>query len=110
MLIAMDLEATLMDAGAKSVTTSSSQSDGLLQIELRKPDVAILDVNLGNHTSLAIAEVLLSLNVPFVFATGYADGGVIPPHLADVPVIKKPYDAQAILSKVGAVLPISDAG
>lgn len=104
MLIAMDLEATLLDAGANSITTSSSQSDGLLQIEVKKPGVAILDVNLGTDTSLPIAEVLLSLGVPFIFATGYGEGGIIPPHLSAVPVVKKPYDSTAILAKVRAAL------
>lgn len=99
-LIALDLEATLTDAGADSVITSSSQSDGLLQIELRKPDVAILDVSLGDETSLPVAEALLSQNVPFVFATGYGEDGIIPPHLSAFPVVTKPYDSATILNSI----------
>jgi len=103
-LIAMDLQATLLDAGANEVATSSSLADGLLQISVKRPSVAILDVDLGNDTSLPIADLLLSLNVPFIFATGYGEGGTIPPRFSAIHVVKKPYDSASILEKVRAAL------
>lgn len=39
-------------------------------------DVAILDVNLGGIRSFAAADLLLELNVPFVFASGYDEAGI----------------------------------
>lgn len=100
----MDLEATLLDAGAATVTTSSSLADGLLQISVKKPSVAILDVHLGSDSSLPIADLLLSLNVPFIFATGYGEGGTIPQRFATIHVVKKPYDSASILEKIKAAL------
>jgi DNA-binding response OmpR family regulator len=71
---------------------------------VKKPDVAILDVNLGDDTSLPIADLLLSLGVPFIFATGYGEGDTIPPRFSAIHVVEKPYDSAAILEKVRAVL------
>ena len=78
MLIAMDAEAILTDAGARRVVTVSSVAEAQTRIRERLPDVAVLDVNLGVGTSVEIAEDLARLGVPFVFATGYGDGAQIP--------------------------------
>jgi CheY-like chemotaxis protein len=64
----------------------------------RRPDVAVLDVNLGTGTSIAVAEELARRNIPFLFATGYGDSISIPSHLKHAPVVRKPYDAASILS------------
>ncbi len=49
-----------------------SPDEAIASIENEPPDLGILDVNLGNgQTSLPIAEVLASKNIPFVFLTGY---------------------------------------
>jgi hypothetical protein len=42
----------------------------------RKIDAAILDVNLGGAMAYPVADVLLSRNVPFIFASGYEDSHV----------------------------------
>lgn len=103
-LIAMDLEDTLLAAGVSEITTSSSQSDALLQIGLKRPSIAILDVNLGDETSLPIADLLLSLDVPFIFVTGYGEGGTIPPRFSAIEVVSKPYDAALLLEKIASAL------
>ncbi|MNL54790.1 hypothetical protein D3C87_1781520 [compost metagenome] len=67
------------------------------------PDVAILDVNLGSGTSLPIAEELVRRGVPFVFATGYSDRSIIPANLT-APIVRKPYEAEALISAVTKLL------
>lgn len=104
MLIAMDAEGMLADRGFTSVATANSAAEALRYIKSTPVAVAILDVNLGDSTSLPVAEALRERGVPFVFATGYGDGGTIPPELADVPVVRKPYDAQALVSALSRVL------
>ena len=54
--------------------------------------------------ALPAAERLKTLGIPFVFATGYGEGGVIPNELADVPIVRKPYDADTLLRAVGRAL------
>lgn len=104
MLIAMDAEGMLADHGFTSVATASSAAEALRHIRSRPVAAAILDVNLGDSTSLPIAEVLRDKQVPFVFATGYGDGGTIPPEFAEVPVVRKPYDALALVQALSQVL------
>jgi len=98
MLIAMDVEGMLNDRGYGTVITTNSADDALRLIKARAPDFAILDVNLGNGTSVGVAEQLQRQGVPFVFATGYGDGGIVPETLSDVPIVKKPYDITAVLA------------
>ena len=104
MLIAMDLEQLMLDAGLVIMATTTSVSEAMAQLKLGRPDVAILDINLGNELSLPVAEHLRSLGVPFLFATGYGEGQSIPPHLADVPMVRKPYDSAALLTQLQKLL------
>ncbi|WP_245269605.1 HWE histidine kinase domain-containing protein [Allorhizobium undicola] len=97
MLIAMDAEMMLADAGFSHIVTAGSANEALNEIRSRLPDVAVLDINLGNHTSVPVAEELHRRGVPFIFATGYAERSIIPEEFADVPVIAKPYEGNALL-------------
>lgn len=97
MLIALDVEQMLAAKGVTRVTTSGSAADALMRLKNFTPDAAVLDVNLGVGTSAPVAEELLRLGVPFIFATGYGDRSMIPPALASVHTVRKPYDADTLL-------------
>jgi light-regulated signal transduction histidine kinase (bacteriophytochrome)/CheY-like chemotaxis protein len=103
MLIAMDVESTLADRGFTSVSTVSSVAEALKLVNRAPPAIAILDINLGDGTSLPVAEELALRRIPFVFVTGYGDGGIIPDRFADVPVIRKPYEADALLAALNRI-------
>jgi light-regulated signal transduction histidine kinase (bacteriophytochrome)/CheY-like chemotaxis protein len=103
MLIAADLETMLANHGISKVTTTPSVADAMRRLKDFTPDVAILDVNLGSATSLPIAEELLRREIPFVFATGYSDRSVIPATFS-APVVRKPYEASALIGAVRTVL------
>jgi CheY-like chemotaxis protein len=104
MLIAMDVEGMFADRGFTAVSTVSSAAEALRLIARASPAAAVLDVNLGDGTSISVAERLTALGVPFVFATGYGEGGMIPPTFEDVPVVRKPYDADVLLSTLARVV------
>ncbi|MNI92602.1 two-component response regulator [compost metagenome] len=84
--------------------TASSEAEALKLLASHTPDVAVLDINLGTGTSIAVAEALTSLGIPFLFATGYGDSMNIPDHLKHVPVVRKPYDAASILHNLESLL------
>lgn len=98
MLIAMDVESMFADRGFDNITAVDTMGEALKRIEARPPDIAILDVNLGAETSIPVAQRLLSLSIPFIFATGYGDGGMLPEGLGHVPVVRKPYEIGALLA------------
>lgn len=100
MLIAMDAEMMLGDAGFSTVITAGSVPDALAQLKNTTPSLAVLDINLGNHTSVPIAEELHRRAIPFLFATGYAELSIIPDTFSHVPIINKPYDAEVLLDAI----------
>jgi len=64
----------------------------------------VLDFNLGNETSLPIAEELVGLGLPVVMATGYGADLDLPAALKDVPIVTKPYDLKTLAPKIAQVL------
>jgi CheY-like chemotaxis protein len=78
-VISMELELALREAGAEVIGPASSVSSALEAIEsARELDLAVLDINLGGIAAYPVAEVLRSRGVPFVFATGYGADEVSP--------------------------------
>ena len=108
LLIAMDVQTMLANEGA-SVETASSVKEALHSLSLIQPDVAILDVNLGNGSSLPLAHVLTGRGIPFVFATGYGENGLIPASLAEVPIVRKPYDIAGLTAALARAIAKAEA-
>ncbi|GJD76808.1 signal transduction histidine kinase [Methylobacterium gregans] len=102
MIIALEAEEVLTALGAGAVDMAASVREALRLIEAAPPDRALLDVNLGSETSVAVARRLTELGIPYAFATGYGESFRIPPDLGTVPVIKKPYDAEALRQAFGS--------
>ncbi|WP_422369962.1 HWE histidine kinase domain-containing protein [Hoeflea sp.] len=105
MLIALELEQILETAGIHVVATFGSVRDTLAYLSRNPlPDAAILDVNLGDSTSEEIAAFLTENKVPFLFATGYFDSSAIPRPFNTIPIVRKPYSEEAILSKLDKLI------
>ncbi len=90
-IIAMDAQDMLRRLGAQQVDTASSAAMALAAIDRQAPGFALLDVNLGQGTSLPVAEKLTELGIPFAFATGYGEDISALGIYAQVPVVRKPY-------------------
>ena len=104
MLIAMDVEAMLEDEGLTRVRVAGSVADALVAIRTDCPQIAILDVNLGDGTSIPVAEELARRGVPFVFATGYGDMSMIPEAFTAAPLVRKPYEGSALVAAMALAL------
>jgi two-component sensor histidine kinase/CheY-like chemotaxis protein len=100
-LIALDTEELLRRLGARDVRLSPDAQHAILTLGSFRPDAAILDFNLGDETSEKVADHLTAMGVPFVFATGYGDTVLIPDHLREVPVVRKPASVGSLLSEIG---------
>ena len=97
LVIALDAEQLLKESGARDVHIAATPAEAERILARLRPDVAVLDVNLGRTSSLAVAERLREIAVPFIFATGYGDSRMIPDQFRDVPVVRKPYSAQTLV-------------
>lgn len=103
-VISLMAETTLQRMGAQQVVLAGSESDALRALKLHAFDLALLDVNLGDHTSAGIARRLSALGVPAIVTTGYSETDDLPVPLRRLPHIRKPY-GQADIEQA-----ISDAG
>ena len=94
MLLAVELEAGLTEAGAEVVGVATNVAEGLVQAR-GDVDVALLDVNLNGEAVTPVAALLASRGTPFIFATGYGDAAPAPEGF-DAPVVRKPYNVGQI--------------
>lgn len=82
-------------AGAGPVYAVSTVQIALELLLVRPVDIAVLDVNLVNETSLPVAEMLVRLGIPFVFFTG-RDVEYLPGAFQVQRVIRKPLHHQLV--------------
>ncbi len=101
------VEDILQDLGCAAVWHSSSVKDALDILASRKPDAAVLDVNLRDELAYPVAERLDKMQIPFIFATGYGRRG-IPADWMVRPVVQKPFDADALRDALNLVLSRQD--
>jgi CheY-like chemotaxis protein len=104
-LVAMLLETILEDMDCVPVGPVSSVVDALKTVaEEDALDAALLDVNVGGTYVFPVAEALKAKGVPFVFSTGYGEGG-LPDEWRGQPTIQKPFTEdtvrQALMQAVG---------
>jgi CheY-like chemotaxis protein len=101
-LVAMMLEEMLAELGCVVVEIAGSLALGLAMVD-HKLDGAILDVNLGGDKVFPVAAKLSERGVPFIFSTGYGAAGIAR-EFSHVPVLAKPYNADALAETLGSVL------
>jgi DNA-binding response OmpR family regulator len=102
-LIAMDVEQLCRDHGARDVVIKGRLGEIPEDAEtLSGFDAAIIDLMLGGVSTLDFAARLQAREVPFVFATGYADLREIAQHFPEVAVIGKPYSGDVLVAAVAA--------
>jgi DNA-binding response OmpR family regulator len=89
-LIRMMIADMLVELGHSVAGEAGDLQSGLLLVSAPGVDAAILDIQLGDHSSVPIAEALQSKGVPFAFASGYGADRV-PQGFEDYPVLQKPF-------------------
>jgi DNA-binding response OmpR family regulator len=97
--IAMDLQGILESEGHHVVGAVASVGDARPHLA-DGLDYALLDVDVADGKSFAIAEELQDRCIPFAFVSASRPSDV-PRLLQDVDFIPKPYEEEAILRSVG---------
>ncbi|RZJ97345.1 MAG: hybrid sensor histidine kinase/response regulator [Novosphingobium sp.] len=105
LIIALDAEDILQRFGAQIVTASTVDAAHDRLDEMR-PDIAILDINLGDQNSFGIADRLHDMGVPFFFASGYGEQANLPMEHRARTVVQKPYTTGNIMRSVEDLLGI----
>jgi CheY-like chemotaxis protein len=102
-LVALMIEDMIDDIGAMRVGTASTVGEAMTALESARPDIAVLDVNVGGDQVFPVCERLAELGIPFVFSTGYGAHGV-PPQWRANPVLQKPYTAPQLADALARCL------
>ncbi len=100
LLLALELEAGLEDAGVVVVGCAAELSEALSMLD-QDFDVAVLDADLNGQSVAPVAEILRRDGRAFVFATGYADKAA--PMGFDAPIVRKPYNVHQIARAIAEV-------
>jgi CheY-like chemotaxis protein len=110
-LIAMTAQDMLTDAGAE-VVVATRVSEAAGHLSASHPfDAAIIDLDLGEGYDSSVATMAVGRDIPVVLATGYSRMADLPPDLAAIPVVSKPYTSDMLVSALrGALAPRADAG
>ena len=103
-LIAMQTERSLSEAGYTVIGPIARLGDAPEAIANHALDGAILDINLNGERSFAIADLLVSRRVPFMFCTGFAAASILPDRFRFIPVIVKPFSAATLLMRLQETL------
>jgi DNA-binding NarL/FixJ family response regulator len=90
----------LEERGCNVVGPVGQLDSGLVLAREAELDGAILDINLHGEFSFAIADVLRTRNIPFVFVTGYRDLGIVPCALRTAPRLDKPVNDDRLIESV----------
>lgn len=94
-LVASHLERQLCAAGFLTIGPATTEAHARVLMEAERPDVAILDFNLGGGTtSSTFAHHLSEQRVPFLFLSGHLDR--IEQH-PSVRILRKPHRIGEIL-------------
>lgn len=91
MLLALELEAALAEAGAAIVGPAATVEEALCLIT-DGVDVALLDADLNGQSAAPVAAALTEARIPFILATSHDE------ELEDcaAPVVRKPYNVHQI--------------
>lgn len=103
-LQAQDIAATLQEKGAQVMGPVPSVGEALALLLRGLPDLAVLDVRLGQERVFPLVEALGTLGVPFVLASG-SPGWSLPEPYGALPLCEKPLDPGELLRKLAALRP-----
>lgn len=89
-LVALELQQTLRDAGCEIVGVSRSLASAFALLESSEPDFAVLDINLGGEDVYPFARAIRARGIPFFFLSGYSEEFLLPEDLRDCVRLEKP--------------------
>jgi two-component sensor histidine kinase len=104
LIISLDCEDILVRLGAEHVTTHATAQGAIDYLGQAKPALAILDINLGDRNSFPVADRLVELDVPFIFASGYGEQASLPMEHRHRAVVQKPYTIEKVAAALAEML------
>jgi CheY-like chemotaxis protein len=94
-MISMLIEDMLEELEYEIVGPASRLDHALTHALQADIDVGLLDINVKGQVVFPVADVLEFRGIPFIFATGYGDGG-LPERFRGRPTLSKPFSLEAL--------------
>ncbi len=95
-MIAMAVEAAVLDAGGVVVEMAATLNQALDLARNGEFDAALLDINLNGEHSFPVAKALEERGIPYAFVTGYGRQ-MVPEAFAAAPLLTKPYAREDLI-------------
>lgn len=102
--IGYDLCDTVAEAGYLAEGPHADLSSAMLAFQRKKPDLAILDVQLDDGVVFPLAEQLMAEDVPVIFHSGQVSSREISKRFPTVTSLSKPCPPDQMLESVAAAL------
>ncbi len=99
-IIALDTQMMLEELGFSPVQTLANLAEAAETLAAQLFSFVILDVKIGDDTSLAFASQLLEKGTKFIFASGYSDLDPLPTAFEGQVILSKPYTK----AQIGALI------
>lgn len=106
-VIGLDMQTILADAGVETLGPVGRCCTAVELIDSESPDAAVVDGNLNGESAESVAARLRASAIPFIFVSGYGRDH-LPPEFADVPLIRKPFEPDALVDAIRTMLPQED--
>jgi CheY-like chemotaxis protein len=106
-MVALLLEDMLAEFGHAVIGPVASLGKAVEMAQSEALDVAILDVNLSGKEVYPVADTLAARGVPFIFATGYGNGGLRAAY-RHLPTLAKPFLRRDLLRVLAEACPAKD--
>lgn len=103
-LLALDLQATLEEAGATVIGPITSLAKAIKAAREVHYDAAILDIDLQGQSVLPAAAIIAGRGIPFLFHTAYGEDLAGAGEFADVPLCSKPTDPDELVKVLHGLL------
>jgi DNA-binding NtrC family response regulator len=99
-IVAWDLCATVEEAGYTVEGPYTDISSAMLAYQKQKPDLAILDVQLGDGNVFPLAEQMMAEDIPVIFHSGNYSPGEVAERFPHSHALAKPCPPAAIIDSV----------
>lgn len=102
--VALDLSESVEASGFAVAGVALSLSQGFELLDTTRPDIAILDINLGKETVWPLARVLKDLQVPMIFTSADLSHSELSCEFAEQTKLEKPAQTTKILSELNRLV------
>ncbi len=105
-VVARDMQRSLQDAGYRVTGLASSPAEALEQIDADMPDLVLIDIVLGPHDGMELAERLQERELPFVYVTAHTDPDTLARAKETGPLgyVVKPFDDRQLRTTIELAL------